>query len=329
MIPRLAPRRTTPAKSRHELAIEMENDDPMDSSSTTSDGASTRSIAMHKFVAASAAPSASVVAGRAHSYAQERSTPSYLRPLSPRSSFTATTTIASNRRSALIASTNVLEAPLSPAVTQSHNFLLDPSSALTPPVTGPRPLVVSAKRVANYVRRHNSSKRLRRRTSTSTTTSSSSSSSIGDATSSSDISHNTDGTAYCLWRDAGAPPRAEESSSDEEEGETLPCHPNPQGYWEYCYGSNNSDVGASHQNTSEGRTSAAAIPTTTSSWSARRKPPSKGMYVDCQYICRFCMILLAFGRAVSTIFLTHTTRLPTACLARTVHVRYKPDYSLS
>ena len=321
MIPRLAPRRTTPIKSRHELSIGMENDDPT--------GASTRSqSAMFKPVAASAAAllaasGSGIPPRRAHMNDPDQETSTYTARTTPASTATA-------RRSVLKASTtNVLEAPLSPHVTPSYDFLLDPSSALTPPVTGPRPLVVSAKRVANYVRRQNSSKRLRRRTSASSEAASSSSSNSSSTSRSVIPPHTTDGTAYCLWRDAGAPPRADESSSDDEEEETLPCHPNPQGYWEYCYGSHG-DVVASHPPTSEGKSVAVAVAVsaaetiTTSTWSAHRKPPSKGWYV--QWICRHrCLYHLSYSH-------THNNNIPSHSLSHrnrphTIHAGLQSFYT--
>jgi hypothetical protein len=238
MIPRLIPRRTTAPTSHQVLAaMGAENDDPTESSVLVDD-ATSRRTAILKLAAASVAPAF----GRASEEYQE---PTCHTTLSPRTA----------RRAGVLTSSTNLDAPLSPAVTQSYDFLMDPSSALTPPATVPRPLVVSAKRVAHHVRRQHSSKRLRRRCSTAS------------------VPNQSDGAAYCLWRDTGAPPRALESSSDEEEGGTLPCHPNPQGYWDFCYGSTGER--ASNETKTKGRAMMM-----TPSWSASRKPPSKGWYVD-------------------------------------------------
>lgn len=182
-------------------------------------------------------------------------------PLSPRRTILASSNCSRTGRMA------ALEAPPSPSASNHqeslHQYLLqDPSSALTPPATGPRPLVVSARRIPQVRRQHSSKRRRRRR----------------DATCAEE-----DAAAHCLWRDAGAFPRAPESSSEEEEEERLPCRANAQGYWEYCYGrgkgGSNSSIAINKNSLLSTTTVAAQTPTMRSSWSASRKPPTKGWYV--------------------------------------------------
>lgn len=127
--------------------------------------------------------------------------------------------------------------PLSPCPALEELALKSPlpsdysDCSLTPPVTGPRPLVVSAKRLGNDVRRRHSKRRRCR-------------------------SRPNDG-GFCLWKDANAPP-SQESDSEEELPFLLPLplQKQTQHYWEFCYGS----------------TTMHPCP----SWSANRKPPSKG-----------------------------------------------------
>ena len=135
--------------------------------------------------------------------------------------------------------------------------------SLTPPATGPRPLMVSAKRLGKDVRRKHSKRRRcqsRRKLQPANN---------GDSSSSSK-NHG----AYCLWKDSNAPPRQEYYSSSEEEQGGLPFlfsqqndfppQEQAQQYWEYCYGK-------MHTTTAK----ITDLPATTG-WSANRKPPSKG-----------------------------------------------------
>ena len=121
------------------------------------------------------------------------------------------------RREVLSHKQSSINPPLSPSPSLEPLDLKSPlpseysDCSLTPPATGPRPLVVSAKRLGNDVRRRHS-KRRRCRT------------------------KGTDG-GFCLWKDANAPP-SQESDSEEELPFlfSLPLQKQTQHYWEFCYG---------------------------------------------------------------------------------------------
>jgi hypothetical protein len=119
--------------------------------------------------------------------------------------------------------------------------------SVTPPATGPRPLVVSAKRLGQDMRRKHSKRRRRRREPT------------------------TNGNnGFCLWKEEGdeaSTPHPESSDEDADVRERLPFlfdrkEVSPiektKHYWEWCYG--------------KGTT----IELNSDAWSAKRAPPTKG-----------------------------------------------------
>jgi hypothetical protein len=128
---------------------------------------------------------------------------------------------------------------------------LEKASTLTPPTSCSRPLMVSAKRLGQDVRREHSKRR---------------------RPSSRRDQEDEGGTN--LWN---ASPKTQE---DDEEEEELPFlfasdPKSHQQYWEWCYGKGETiDLQAT---TPTGATSKTiSIP---GSWSAQRKPPAKGWYV--------------------------------------------------
>jgi hypothetical protein len=122
-------------------------------------------------------------------------------------------------------------------------------STLTPPATGPRPLVVSAKRLGQDVRRKHSKRRRRRR----------------------GVAKNQN-NGFCLWKDTDQETgTSQDSSSDEDDLDVRAGLPflfsqqevspmeKTKHYWEWCYG--------------KGTTIELS---TTQGWSAKRAPPTKG-----------------------------------------------------
>lgn len=193
--------------------------------------------------------------------------------------------------------TNALHAPLSPSPTPAHPLALTGTNSnddaykspvaqdvswsdgsnssspwsncsVTPPVTGPRPLVVSAKRLGQDVRRRRSKRRRFR------------------SKNKNPSSDQNDGS-QCLWKDSSSrQPPVDHSSSEEESEERLPflfapgdvpppLHQQRQYYWDYCYG--NSSI--KNKNNPTTLTPPATLPTPPSTkpgWSASRAPPTKG-----------------------------------------------------
>jgi hypothetical protein len=118
---------------------------------------------------------------------------------------------------------------------------------LTPPTTGLRPLVVSAKRLGKDVRRkHSKRRRCRSRAA-------------------------KNGNGFCLWQESHDSTTPAESSSDEDEAlpflfsqqEVVSPSEKKKQYWEWCYGKEEIEPSLSTQ---EG-------------WSAKRAPPAKGWCV--------------------------------------------------
>lgn len=170
---------------------------------------------------------------------------------------------AASRR-ALADKGSAANAPLSPSPGMVHmESLKSPVSSdswsdgssdysITPPMPGPRPLVVSAKRVGQDVRqKHSKRRRCRSRR--------------GDSKAN---------NGFCLWKDPGTekatpPPNSSDDDDDDDEDiESLQesllflknVSPTEQRrhYWELCYG--NQKVESIQNN----------------GWSATRRPPSKG-----------------------------------------------------
>lgn len=170
-------------------------------------------------------------------------------------------------RQPLSTKTHALNPPLSPSSLPSEQVLSEQvksprsqdivssdwsnnlDSSLTPPVTDPRPLVVSAKRHGQAVRCKHSKRRRRR---------------------------NPDGSAdgaSCLWKDGATLSSSQETSSSDEEEElplffTQQSNPPTEDFWrEYCYGKNT--PGASTTKTMN-------LSCNKQEGSAKRKQPTKG-----------------------------------------------------
>lgn len=208
----------------------------------------------------------------------------------------------------------------------SNNSNIIDYCSLTPPVTGPRPLMVSAKRFGSDVRRkHSKRRRCRsRRKSVSAATA------TVDGTAAANIGDNIHDGAYCLWKDANAPPSQESSSSEEEDHglpflfsqrDRLPPQKQAQQYWEYCYGTTSTTSTATTTATTTTTTIKVDAPLS-AGWSANRKPPSKGWYVS------FMSVLIDVAYSLLNLSGSFSHYLP-SLLSAYYYCNYYCSFSLS
>jgi hypothetical protein len=201
------------------------------------------------------------------------------------------------------------------------------SWSVTPPVMGARPLVVSAKRLGDTIRRKNSKRRRKRR---------------GVTTTTGGVRLLSTNNEFSMWKDEdGAaddassnsssnsnPNHLESDSSDDEETNAndynrslpflhtstsqqdkermllSPQEQTRQYYWEWCYGSTQTTT---------------TLATNPQSWSANRNPPTKGwyVYVGCPFLCRIPMSHVLLLRALSN----HCTFILPFCIVYPSHDR--------
>ena len=153
---------------------------------------------------------------------------------------------------------DLIKSPLSSDILLSDTSFSDCS--ITPPATRPRPLVVSAKRVGQDVRRQHSKRRRPSRR----------------------VTKHGDNNGFCLWKDQNAPTPSYASSDDEDDCHDLPFlfdsnsvsseSEQKKQYWEWCYGKETNV----HLNA-------------TGSFSAQRAPPTKGWYVSFSLFVLSCV----------------------------------------
>jgi hypothetical protein len=242
MIPRLAPRRNRRQSSLSETGAE--NASPFLMNSGGNGGSTVPLVAVQP--AARSMPLNKSIDSAPHSPApaplQHQDPEQYRRRvLSDKGSF------------ALVSSSSMPQPVIKSPIPSADIYYSDASSgdwSLTPPVTGPRPHLVSAKRFGQDVRRKHSKRRKCR-------------TGRGKA--------KEDNNGFCLWKDANPEARAPHiQSSDEEDNdvrEELPFLFTQQEvspmdktrkYWEWCYGKGTTIELSGVQG-----------------WSATRAPPAK------------------------------------------------------
>lgn len=243
MIPRLTPRRTLPQARRSQpfglQAEGLENAPPLESpleSSKAKGG---------EFSEHEEGPAAGQAAvGRKDRLFLIATTPAHEAPLSP-APIDPTLPVPNP-----FLADEALKSPLPQDTSADLGSCSGSDYSITPPVAGPRPWVLSAKRLGQDVRRKHSKRRRFR---------------------SKKSSQARQQSGFCLWKDANAPQGPNSSSDEEEEG--LPflfgMHEHPsqdrvQQYWEYCYG----------KPKAKGSLADPIAPQL--SWSANRAPPAKG-----------------------------------------------------
>ena len=248
MIPRLAPRRSSRRLSLKSSAG-SENTSPLMSSELAIKPASKAQIARTVVDSPSKPPSEATNRRPASSQQQEQEQRHPSRSVLPNEIAALNPPLSPSPPRLEPELLEHFESPRSKDI-QSERCSINGDFSLTPPVTGPRPLVFSAKRHGHAVRRKHSKRRRRR---------------------SENGSLSSEG--HTLWKDADAPPSQEATTSDEEEdlsyllSPQAPPETQQQRFWEFCYG--------------KAPMESSTIPTgdTGLGWSASRKPPAKGWYV--------------------------------------------------